>query len=266
MVFLMIKIRKSADRGTTELDWLDSKHTFSFGEYYDPKHMGFGVLRVINEDKVSPAGGFGTHPHRDMEILTYVLEGALEHKDTLGTGSVIRPGDVQRMSAGTGIAHSEYNPSKTNLVHLLQIWIIPENRGLSPSYEQKNFTTSRKPGNLTLLASPGGEKGSLTLHQNVFLAVLDLEPGQEFRYEIAPDRMVWLQAARGETLVNGQYLRQGDGAAVIHEKRLEFQTTENAEILIFDLPNEVAFEQRAEGVVSDTGKNKKKMNTPPSHP
>lgn len=237
----MITIRKSADRGTTKLDWLDSKHTFSFGDYYDLNHMGFGVLRVINEDRVNPAGGFGTHPHRDMEILTYVLEGSLEHKDTLGTGSVIRPGDVQRMSAGTGIAHSEYNPSKESPVHLLQIWIIPEKKGLPPSYEQKNFTAFRKPGNLTLVASPEGDKGSLSLHQNVSLYVLDLAPGKVFKYTLEQDRMAWLQIARGEVLLNGQHLRQGDGAAVSQEKILELQAQEKAEILIFDLPNDVSF-------------------------
>lgn len=233
----MVTIRKTSDRGTTQLDWLDSKHTFSFGEYYDPNHMGFGVLRVINEDRINPTGGFGTHPHRDMEILTYVLEGALEHKDTLGTGSVISAGDVQRMSAGTGIAHSE-NPSGYRPVHLLQIWIIPEQQGLTPSYEQRNFKDVRKPGNLTLLASPKGEKGSLTLHQDVSLYVLDLAQDKRFQYPLAQDRMAWVQLARGEVLLNGHPLKQGDGAAVSQEKALEFQAQEDAEILIFDLPKE----------------------------
>lgn len=232
----MIQIRKSEDRGTTKLDWLDSKHTFSFGEYYDPEHMGFGVLRVINEDKVKASSGFGTHPHRDMEILTYVLEGALEHKDTLGTGSVIKPGDVQRMSAGTGIAHSEYNPSKNSPVHLLQIWILPEKKGLSPSYEQKNFLEKRKPGELTLLASQKGEQGSLTLHQDVSLSVLNLIPNQPFNYVLAQDRILWLQVTQGELLVNGQSLKQGDGLAVNDEKELTLQAQKKAEVLLFDLP------------------------------
>jgi redox-sensitive bicupin YhaK (pirin superfamily) len=235
----MIELRKSEDRGTTQLGWLDSQHTFSFGEYYDLKHMGFGVLRVINEDIVNPATGFGTHPHRDMEILTYVLEGALEHKDTLGTGSIIKPGDVQRMSAGTGISHSEYNPLKDRQVHLLQIWIIPERKGLPPSYEQKNFTAKRNPGELTLVASRDGANDSLTIHQDASLYVLDLVPGQPFRYELEEDRMVWLQVTRGDASLNEQKLKQGDGVAVSHEKTLELKTSGAAEILIFDLPREI---------------------------
>lgn len=237
----MIKIRKSEDRGTTQLDWLESRHTFSFGDYYDPEHMGFGALRVINEDKVDPSSGFGTHPHRDMEILTYVLEGALEHKDTLGTGSVIKPGDVQRMSAGTGVYHSEYNALEDSHVHLLQIWIIPETKGLPPSYEQKNFTEKRKPGELTLLASQDGHSDSLTIHQDVSLYVLDLAPGQAFKYELKDDRMVWVQVAAGSMFLNGQHVTQGDGVALSHEKTLEFKTQETAEILIFDLVSDVSF-------------------------
>lgn len=232
----MITLRKSEDRGTTQLDWLDSKHTFSFGDYYDPNHMGFGVLRVINEDRIKSAAGFGTHPHDNMEILTYVLEGALKHKDTLGTGSIIMTGDVQRMSAGTGIAHSEYNPREDHQVHLLQIWIRPESRGLQPSYEQKNFTAIRKPGNLTLVASRNGDKDSLTIHQDVSLYVLDLAPEQSFTYVLEEDRMAWLQIARGGLLLNGQHLKQGDGLAISHEKVLELQGKGTAEILIFNLP------------------------------
>jgi hypothetical protein len=232
----MITLRKSEDRGTIKLNWLDSKHTFSFGDYYDPNHMGFGFLRVINEDRVMPADGFGTHPHDNMEILTYVLEGALEHKDTLGTGSIIRPGDVQRMSAGTGIFHSEYNPSKERPVHLLQIWILPEAKGLKPSYEQKNFTAIRKPGNLTLIASRNGNEGSLTIHQDAYLYVLDLAPNQSFSYELEKDRMVWLQVALGDLLINGQPIKQGDGVAISHEEKLEFLAKKTAEILIFNLP------------------------------
>lgn len=227
----MITIRKSEDRGTNKLDWLDSKYTFSFADYDDPEHMGFGALRVINEDRVAPAAGFGTHPHREMEILTYVLEGALEHKDTLGTGSIIMPGDVQRMSAGTGIAHSEYNPSKDRQVHLLQIWIIPEKRGLTPSYEQKNFTAVRKPGSLTLVASKGGDKGSLTIHQDVFIYVLDLAPEQSFTYELKEGRMAWLQIARGDVFLNEQPLKQGDGVAISHEKELALQPKKKRKFL-----------------------------------
>jgi len=237
----MIKIRKSEDRATTQWDWLDSKHTFSFGDYYDPEHMGFGVLRVINEDRVDPSTGFGTHPHRDMEILTYVLEGALEHKDTLGTGSIIKPGDVQRMSAGTGIYHSEYNASEDSHVHLLQMWIIPETNGLSPSYEQKNFTAKRKPGELTLLASQDGSSDSLTIHQDVSLYVLDLAPAQSFKYAVKDNRMVWVQIARGDAFLNGQHITQGDGIALSDEKTLEFKAQEKAEILIFDLSSDVSF-------------------------
>lgn len=234
----MITIRKSEDRGRTKLNWLDSKHSFSFGEYYDPHHMGFSVLRVINEDMVYPSSGFGTHSHRDMEIITYVLEGALEHKDSFNTGSVIRPGDVQRMSAGTGIAHSEYNPSADAPVHFLQIWIIPEKQGLPPSYEQKNFTTARKPNTLTLLASRGGDNTSLTIHQDVSLYVLDLEAEKSFSYRLEINRLAWVQIAQGEILLNGQLLRQGDGAAVSQEKELELLAQEKAEVLIFDLPDE----------------------------
>lgn len=232
----MITLRKSEDRGTTEQYWLESKHTFSFGDYYDPNYMGFGVLRVINEDRIKPAAGFGTHPHANMEILTYVLEGALEHQDTLGTGSIIRAGDVQRTSAGTGIAHSEHNPEQDSQVHLLQIWILPETKGLQPSYEQKNFTKIRKPGNLTLVASRRGDKGSLMIHQDIFLYVLDLEPNQSFRYTLEEDRMAWLQIARGDLLLNGQHLKQGDGLAVSYEKELELKAEGTAEILIFNLP------------------------------
>jgi quercetin 2,3-dioxygenase len=232
----MIRLRKSEDRGITKLNWLNSKHSFSFGNYFDPEHMGFGTLRVINEDVVTPRAGFDTHPHRNMEILTYVLEGELEHKDTLGTGSIILPGDVQRMSAGTGIMHSESNPLGDTPVHLLQIWIIPEKEGLSPSYEQKNFTEKRKPGKLTLLASHKGQNDSLTIHQDVSLYVLDLNVGQSFMYPLEKSRIAWMQIARGRITLNDQLLEQGDGAAVRDEKTLEFQAKNKAEILIFDLP------------------------------
>jgi len=232
----MLKLRKSEDRGTTEFFWLESKHSFSFGEYHDPSHMGFGSLRVINEDKIKPDSGFGLHPHRNMEILTYVLSGTLTHKDSLGTGSGILEGDVQRMSAGTGISHSEHNLQKDDTLHLLQIWILPEKEGLPPSYEQKNFTQERGMGKLTLLASRDGRENSLTIHQDVSLYVLDLEAGQSFSYALESSRMAWVQVARGSVTLNEQLLNQGDGAAITHEKSLAFQAgDQGAEILIFDL-------------------------------
>lgn len=233
----MISIHKSGQRGKTRIDWLDSRHSFSFGDYYDPGNMGFGVLRVINEDIVKPSAGFGTHPHRDMEIITYVLEGALEHKDSLGTGSVIVPGDVQRMSAGTGILHSEFNALKDKPVHLLQIWIMPGKRGFAPSYEQKNFTTKRKPGQFTLLVSPDGREDTISIHQDALVYAMDLKKGQEQVYAINKGRMVWVQIARGEVTLNGQGMKQGDGAAVMQETALQFSDGE-AEILVFDLPEE----------------------------
>lgn len=233
----MIKIRKSEDRGMTEFEWLDSQHTFSFGNYHDPNHMGFGALRVINEDKVDPARGFDLHPHRDMEIITYVLDGTLRHKDTLGTSSLIKPGELQRMSAGRGVWHSEHNPREDSPVHLLQIWIIPEKKGLPPSYEQKNFIQKRSPGKLTLLGSPKGSENSLTIHQDVFLYVLDLDGGQSFVYSLANDRIAWVQVARGALTLNEEEVKQGDGVAVIDEQTLEFKANEKVELLIFDLAN-----------------------------
>lgn len=238
----MLTLRKSEDRGTTEFFWLDSKHSFSFGEYHDPSHMGFGALRVINEDKIKPDSGFGLHPHRNMEILTYVLSGTLTHKDTLGTGSSILEGDVQRMSAGAGISHSEHNLQKDDTLHLLQIWILPEKEGLLPSYEQKNFTQERGMGKLTLLASRDGREKSLTVHQDVSLYVLDLDRGQSFSYALESSRMAWVQVARGTTILKGQPLNQGDGAAITHEKALAFQAgDEGAEVLIFDLVDDALF-------------------------
>ena len=231
----MITLRPSAERGMTQIEWLKSWHSFSFGDYRDWNHMGFGVLRVINEDIVNPARGFGSHPHRDMEIITWVLESALTHKDSLGTGSVIVPGDAQRMSAGTGIVHSEFNDSPDKPVHLLQIWILPEREGLPPSYEQQNFTLKRKPGKLTLLASHDGREGSLTLHQDMALSVLDLDVGQEFSYPMQENRMIWAQVARGSASVNGQPLQQGDGAALTKENAWQFKALEKSEILLFDM-------------------------------
>lgn len=237
----MMRIRKSEDRGPTRMGWLDSKHTFSFGRYRDMEHMGFGALRVINEDTVKAGTGFSAHPHHDMEIITYVLEGALEHKDSLGNGSVIVPGDVQRMTAGTGIVHSEKNALHNAPVHLLQIWIIPENDGLAPGYEQKNFSQQRAPGTLTLVGSQDGRQGSLTIHQDVSLYVLDLDAGQSYAYPLREGRMVWLQMARGSALLGGTMLEQGDGAALGSEQTVAIKATEKSEILIFDLSNENIF-------------------------
>ena len=232
----MITVRQSQARGNANFGWLDSKHTFSFGSYYDANHMGFGSLRVINEDEVQPGKGFGTHSHQDMEIISYVLDGELEHKDSIGNGSVIRPGDVQRMSAGTGIAHSEFNASATEPVHFLQIWIIPEKAGIAPSYEQKHFSADEKQGKLKLVASPDGRDDSVTIHQdaNLYVAVLDVS--DRVKHTTDSNRSLWLQVARGTVEVNGQTLNSGDGAAITQEKELEVvATTDNTEILLFDL-------------------------------
>ncbi len=233
----MITIRPSAERGHANHGWLDTYHTFSFANYYDPKHMHFRALRVINEDKVAPGGGFGRHPHRDMEIITYVLEGGLAHKDSMGNGSTISPGDVQRMTAGTGVLHSEFNHSRSDLVHLLQIWIMPEKEDLEPSYEQKNFPAAEKLNRLRLLASRDARDGSVKIHQDVSLYAGILENGKSVRYELKPGRNAWLQVARGEVKVNGKTLQQGDGAAVKGEDKLEITgaSQENAEVLLFDL-------------------------------
>lgn len=234
----MITIRRSMERGSSKTPWLDSKHTFSFGSYYDLKHMNFGALRVINEDRVSPGEGFQAHSHKDMEIISYVLEGALEHKDSLGTGSIIVPGEVQLMRAGSGITHSEYNPSKDSPIHFLQIWIFPEHQDLEPSYQQKNFTKKRQSNHLTLVASKTGEDESLTISQDVKMYVLDLDEGQSFFYAFLANRMAWVQVAKGRILLNGSMLNQGDGAAVSFEQSLDIIGNETAEILIFDLPQE----------------------------
>jgi len=231
----MINLRPAAERGTTRIDWLDSRHSFSFGEYYDPAHMGFRALRVINDDRVAPAAGFGTHPHRDMEILTWVLEGELEHKDSLGNGSVIRPGDAQRMSAGTGIRHSEFNPSPETAVRLLQIWLLPERGGLAPGYEQRAFAEAELAGRLRLIASHDGREGSVTLHQDVSLYAGRLARGQSAALELRPGRHAWVQVARGEVTLNGRKLVDGDGAAASDEARLEVTATADAEVLVFDL-------------------------------
>ena len=231
----MIAIRRSGDRGHAQHGWLDTYHTFSFDTYHDPAHMHFRALRVINEDRVAPGAGFPTHPHCDMEIITYVLEGALEHKDSLGNGSVIRPGDGQRMSAGTGIRHSEANASKIDPVHLLQIWILPEKKGIEPGYEQKSFAPEEKRGRLRLIADRGGRDGAVSVHQDVSLYASALTPGQQVDHRLAPGRHAWLQFARGAVSLNGQILDQGDGAAVSEESVLNIRGDKDAEVLLFDL-------------------------------
>ena len=231
----MIKIRKSAERGHFDHGWLNTYHTFSFDRYYDPEHMAFRSLRVINEDRVEPGHGFPTHSHRDMEIITYILEGELEHKDSMGTGSVIRPGDLQRMTAGTGVAHSEYNPSDDESVHLLQIWILPERGGLTPGYEQISFAREELRGRLRLIASPDGAGGSVTIHQDARVYATVLELNETVIHELKPGRHSWIQVARGALKLNDNYLKQGDGAAVSNESVLTIVGTEPAEALLFDL-------------------------------
>lgn len=231
----MITLRPGNERGHANHGWLDTYHTFSFANYYDPKHMGFRSLRVINEDRVHPSKGFGTHSHRDMEIITYVLEGALEHKDSLGTGAVIAPGEAQRMSAGTGIRHSEFNHSKSDPVHLLQIWIIPEQQGLQPSYEQRDFPLEEKRGKLRLIAARDSRDGAVTVHQDVDLFVTLLTPGEKVIHQLKPNRHAWVQVARGAVLLNGMPLKAGDGAAVSQEEKLEISANDTSEILLFDL-------------------------------
>lgn len=222
-------------RGRTEIGWLDSYHTFSFGGFYDPKRMGFRSLRVINDDRVVPGAGFGAHSHRDMEILTYVLEGALEHKDSLGNGAAIYPGEAQIMSAGTGITHSEFNHSKTDPVHFLQIWIIPDQQGLQPRYEQRVFPLEEKRGKLRLIAAKDGREGAVTIHQDVDLYTSILEPGDVVTYELKPHRYAWLQIAQGVATLNGNALRAGDGVQLSGQAQLEISTDIGAEILLFDL-------------------------------
>jgi len=233
---MTISIRPARDRGHANHGWLDTLHTFSFADYRDPRHMGWGPLRVINEDRVAPATGFPTHAHRDMEIITYVLEGALEHRDSLGTGSVIRPGEVQRMTAGTGVRHSEYNASKTEAVHLLQIWIEPARTGLPPGYEQKTFSDADKRGRLRLIASSDGRDGSVTINQDAAVYATVLAPEQRVTHTLARRRRGWLQVARGALTLNGQTLAHGDGAAIEGAQVLEIQGIEPAEALLFDLP------------------------------
>jgi len=231
----MLTLRKANDRGHADHGWLNSYHTFSFANYYDPAHMGFRKLRVMNDDRVSGGGGFAPHSHRDMEIISYVLEGALEHQDSMGNRSIIRPGEVQRMTAGTGVTHSEYNPSKTDTVHLLQIWVLPERSGLTPGYEQKLYTPEEKQGQLRLIASQDGRDGSVTVHQDLNLYATVLNNGEKVTHEIDLDRYLWVQAARGSVIVNGEVLTAGDAAAIEAESTLELIGQDNAEVLVFDL-------------------------------
>ena len=231
----MITFRDRMARGQSRTGWLDSRHTFSFADYYDPAQEGFRSLRVINEDRVIPGAGFPRHGHRDMEIISYVLEGELEHKDSLGNGTVIRPGEVQRMTAGTGILHSEFNPSKTEPVHFLQIWIEPDRTGLAPGYEQKSFPVSERRGRLRLVASPGGEGGAVRVHQDARLFVANLAEGERVEHGLAPGRGAWLQVARGIVALNGTEMRESDGAAVEDEPLLAIEAETDVEILLFDL-------------------------------
>lgn len=232
----MFQVRKANQRGHSQIDWLDSYHSFSFSDYYDPEHMGWGPLRVINDDTVAPGAGFPTHSHRDMEIISYVLEGELQHKDTLGTGSVIRPGDIQLMEAGTGIAHSEFNASHNTAVHFLQIWIMPDRPSIAPSYQQIHFTDSEKQGQFRLIVSPDGANDSLRIQQDVrcYSALLDTEQSLNWQHDAA--RKAYIHVARGSVIVNGIALQSGDGLKVSQESELVFTTARAADVLLFDLP------------------------------
>jgi hypothetical protein len=231
----MIKVRPAEERGKTRTSWLDSNHTFSFNRYYDPLYTGFRDLLVINEDFVAPGQGFGTHSHRDMEILSYVVAGALEHRDSSGGNGVIRPDELQRMSAGTGVSHSEFNSSASEPVHFLQIWIVPEQEGLKPEYEQRAFPRGERQGRLRLIASPEGSDGSVTIHQNVKVYDALLTSGNEVSYNLDRGRYAWVQVVKGNLTVNGTSLRAGDGAAISEEHSLNIHATDDAEILLFDL-------------------------------
>lgn len=232
----MLTIRRADQRGHADHGWLDSHHTFSFADYYDPRHMGFRNLRVINDDRVAPGGGFPTHAHRDMEIVSYVLTGALEHKDSMGNGSVIRPGDVQRMSAGSGVRHSEYNASKSEPVHFLQIWILPGKPGIAPGYEQKAFSEADKRGKLRLVASPDGRDGSVTVHTDARLYATLLGAGEKVEHTLPAGRHAWIHVARGQVKVNGEALGEGDGASTSDAGTLALEGVDGADVLVFDLP------------------------------
>lgn len=231
----MITLRQSSERGHFDHGWLNTYHSFSFDQYYDPRYMGFRTLRVINEDFVAPGRGFPMHGHRDMEIITYILEGGLKHEDSMGNGSVIRPGDVQRMTAGTGVRHSEKNASNTERVHLLQIWILPNAESLQPGYEQKAFSEDERRGQFRLIASNDGREGSVALNQDVNLFASILDAGQEVERAMDPARYGWIQVARGSISVNGEHAGQGDGVVVVAESSLKIEARENAEVLLFDL-------------------------------
>lgn len=231
----MMTIRKATDRGHANHGWLDSHHTFSFADYYDPDHMGFRALRVINDDRVKGGMGFGAHPHRDMEIISYVLEGGLAHKDSTGTDGVIRPGDVQRMSAGSGVVHSEFNASNTDTVHFLQIWLLPEKRGIKPGYEQKTFGDADKRGKLRLVASRDAADGSLTIHTDAKVYAGLFDKGESGKLELAPGRHAWLHVARGKVKINGTELGEGDGAALTDERTIAIEGVADAEVIAFDL-------------------------------
>jgi len=231
----MMEIRRSDERGHAQHGWLDSFHSFSFADYYDPKHMGFGALRVINEDRVEPGRGFGAHGHRDMEIISYVLDGGLAHKDSMGNGSVIRPGDVQRMSAGTGVTHSEFNASDRDPVHFLQIWIEPASRGIAPGYEEKRFEPESKRGRLRLIASPDGADGSVTIHQDARLHAAILDGADAVTHVLAERRRVYVHVIRGEVEVNGERLAGGDAVKLAGVKEVRLANAKDAEVLLFDL-------------------------------
>jgi len=231
----MIRIHKSDDRGHANHGWLDSRFTFSFAEYFDPEHVQFRTLRVMNDDHIAGGGGFPTHPHRDMEIVTYVLEGALAHKDSMGNGSVIRPGDVQYMSAGTGVAHSEFNASDKEPVHMYQIWMFPDKKNYAPTYDQKHFPEIEKRGTLRLVVSPDGRDGSVRIRQDNKLYATVLARGESVKHEIQPERHAYVQVARGHVRLNGRELATGDGAAISEEKSLELTGVKDAEVLLFDL-------------------------------
>ena len=231
----MILVRKSNDRGHADHGWLDTRFTFSFSDYYDPQHVQFRTLRVMNDDRIAGGGGFPTHPHRDMEIVTYVLEGALAHKDSMGNGSVIKPGDVQYMSAGTGVAHSEFNASDSETAHLYQIWMFPDRQGYKPAYDQKHFTDADKRGKLRLVVSPDGRDGSVQIRQDNKLYATVLAPGESVEHALKPARHAYVQVARGSVTLNGEPLEAGDGAAISAEKSLQLTGVNDAEVLLFDL-------------------------------
>ena len=231
----MIQVRKAAERGHADHGWLNTYYTFSFADYYDPRQMGFRALRVMNEDRVQPGQGFGMHGHRDMEIVTYVLSGSLQHKDSMGNGSAIRAGELQRMTAGTGVRHSEFNDSSAEPVHLYQIWLLPERNGLKPEYEQRQFSEADKQGRFRLVASPEGKDGSLTIHQDARLYLANVEEGTALNHALQSGRHAWLQVLRGRVTLNGQTLSAGDGAAISEERGLEVAGQQDSELMLFDL-------------------------------